>query len=236
MNDIAKRVFVVSPHPDDESIGCGGALRDHVEHGASVRVVFLTSGENGGHGRSQRETIRLREAEAKAAAKVLGLESVEFWREPDGAFRATTGLVSRLGGLIREWRPQIVYVPHGLEMHPDHRAACRLVRRAITEAFLRGRPPEVLEFEVWTPLTRIDHIVDVSRCMKVKLAAIRAYKSQCAVMRFDHALAGLNRYRGEMHSWPGGDYAEVFTIWSRNGHARSSRPSNGKTTTTQSKG
>ncbi len=49
------------------------------------------------------------------------------------------------------------------------------------------------------------------RC--IQLAAIRAYRSQCKVMRFDQALLGLNRYRGEMHSWPGGDYAEVFTIW-----------------------
>jgi LmbE family N-acetylglucosaminyl deacetylase len=217
-NGLAKRVFVVSPHPDDESIGCGGALRDHVERGASVRVAFLTSGEKGGHGRSEEETIRVREAEARAAAKILGVESVEFWREPDGAFRATDGLVSRLRGAILDWHPHVVYVPHRLEMHPDHRAACRLVRRAIDHASLRGRAPEVMEFEVWTPLSRIDHIVDVSRCMKVKLAAIRAYKSQCAVMRFDQALTGLNRYRGEMHSWPGGDYAEVFTIWSRNGH------------------
>ena len=46
--------------------------------------------------------------------------------------------------------------------------------------------------------------------MEAKLAAVRAYKSQCDIMRFDDAIAGLNRFRGEMHSWPGGPYAEVF--------------------------
>jgi LmbE family N-acetylglucosaminyl deacetylase len=208
-----KRVFVISPHPDDEAIGCGGAIREHVVQGASVRVVFLTSGEQGGHGRSAEETIRIREREAKAAARVLGVESIEFWHEPDGAVCAGRALVARLDGLLRKWRPQVIYVPHDREMHPDHRAACRLVRRAVSKASPRIRRPAVMQFEVWTPLQDMDHIVDVSRYMKVKMAAIRAYRSQCAVMRFDEALAGLNRYRGEMHSWPGGEYAEVFTIW-----------------------
>jgi LmbE family N-acetylglucosaminyl deacetylase len=66
-------------------------------------------------------------------------------------------------------------------------------------------------FEVWTPLQRIDRVVDISLHMETKLAAIRAHASQCAVMRFDEAFEALARYRGEMHSWPGGDYAEIFT-------------------------
>jgi LmbE family N-acetylglucosaminyl deacetylase len=65
-------------------------------------------------------------------------------------------------------------------------------------------------YEVWTPLQRMDEIVDISPYVETKLAAVRAHKSQCAVLRFDEAVQGLNRYRGEMHSWPGGDFAEVF--------------------------
>jgi LmbE family N-acetylglucosaminyl deacetylase len=95
-------------------------------------------------------------------------------------------------------------------MHPDHRAAARLVRRALSGAPPLPARPDVLMYEVWTPLQRMDEIVDISPFVEIKLAAVRAHRSQCDVLRFDEAVRGLNRYRGEMHSWPGGDYAEVF--------------------------
>jgi LmbE family N-acetylglucosaminyl deacetylase len=67
-------------------------------------------------------------------------------------------------------------------------------------------------FEIWTPLRRIDRVVDISAYMDAKLAAVQAHQSQCAVMSFEDAVRGLNRYRGVMHSgWPPATYAEVFT-------------------------
>jgi LmbE family N-acetylglucosaminyl deacetylase len=70
---------------------------------------------------------------------------------------------------------------------------------------------QLWRYEIWAPLAHIDHVVDISEVIEDKLRAIRAYRSQCDVMRFDEAFHGLARYRGEMHSWPGGAYAEVFS-------------------------
>ena len=204
------RILVVSPHPDDESIGCGGTLHGHVVDGDSVEVLFLTSGEKGAHDIPASEIKFIREQEAKDAAEILGISEIEFWREPDGRLRANQSNVKRLVEKLETLRPNRVYVPHDDEMHPDHRAACRLVRRAVSKQESAGPAFAVLMYEVWTPLQHIDHIVDISPFVGVKRRAIRAYKSQCSVMRFDDAALGLNRYRGEMHSWPGGDYAEIF--------------------------
>jgi LmbE family N-acetylglucosaminyl deacetylase len=95
-------------------------------------------------------------------------------------------------------------------MHPDHRAAERIVRLAISSDMLGCAAPDVLMFEVWTPMEAFDEVVDISPYIERKRKAIAAHKTQCDVMRFDEASVALGRYRGEMHSWPGGKYAEVF--------------------------
>ena len=202
--------MVVSPHPDDEAAGCGGALREHIVQGDAVRVVFLTSGEKGGHGLAAEQTAQVREQEAADAAAILGLDSLEFWRQPDGALRATGTLVERVRATIAQWKPDMLYVTHEGEMHPDHRGAARIVRRALSGPRAPADKPIVRTFEVWTPLQRMDAVVDISAHVEAKMAALRAYESQCRVVRFDDALLGLNRYRGELHSWPGGEYAEIF--------------------------
>ena len=204
------RVLVISPHPDDEAVGCGGTLRGHVVQGDVVHSIFLTSGEHGGHGRPPEETARIREREAEEAGEILGLSRLDFWRQPDGALWATRRLTNRLRTAIEEWEPQILYVTHPGEMHPDHRAAARIVRQALRDSESPAWKPLVRMYEVWTPMQEMDEIVDISDYVDVKVAAIRAHKSQCDVVRFDEAALGLNRYRGELHSWPGGPYAEIF--------------------------
>ncbi len=207
---MSKKILVISPHPDDESIGCGGAIGRHTDEGDRVEVVFLTSGEKGGHGKEEEETIIIREKEAKRAADILNVFKTTFWREPDGKFEAIEKNIIRLIEKISEFKPDIIYCPHPQEEHPDHKAAAKLVELALSHPNNFESHPMVLMYEIWTPLQRMDHIVDISPFVDLKRKAILAHKSQCDVLKFEEAILGLNRYRGEMHSWPGGEYAEVF--------------------------
>lgn len=204
-------VAVFAPHPDDEAIGCGGTIRRHVEHGDAVHTIFLTSGENGGHGKLPEETRATRECEAERAAKMLGTHAPDFLRLPDGEVRPHSRTADHLANWLVERSVQAVYVTHGSEGHSDHRAAFALARKAAAIVETRtGSAPAIWCYEVWTPMQEFDFVVDISEQLPVKLAAVRAHASQCKVMRFDQACRGLARYRGEMHCWPGGDYAEVF--------------------------
>jgi LmbE family N-acetylglucosaminyl deacetylase len=204
-------VLIISPHPDDEAIGCGGTLRKHVEDGDVVSVAFLTSGEAGGHDRPPDETASVREAEARLAADILGYHHLWFWRYPDGGLDGCDALGPRMLEILQSDTWDRVYVPHERESHRDHQGAARAVLAAVRCLEDTARPL-VLGYEVWTPLQELDVIVDVTPHMEVKLAAVRAHASQCTAVQFDEAVRALNRYRGELHSWPGGPYAEVFKV------------------------
>ena len=79
----SRNILVIAPHPDDESIGCGGTLCRHTARGDRVVAVFLTSGELGLEHLPREEAWRVREGEAEAAAEVLGLADLIFLRCPD---------------------------------------------------------------------------------------------------------------------------------------------------------
>ncbi|GEO11773.1 GNAT family N-acetyltransferase [Segetibacter aerophilus] len=210
--EVARKVLVISPHPDDESIGCGGTIRKHIVEGDTVEVIFLTSGEHGGLGKTMADnTVILREEESKKAASILELTTLNFWREPDGRFEVNNDNLQKLVDKILELEPSIIYVPHENEEHPDHKAAAQLVKEVLNllPSSLQHKP-NVLMYEVWTPIQKFQHVVDITPYVEVKRNAIAAYDSQCSMVKFHEAIIGLNRYRGEMHSWPGGDYAEIF--------------------------
>jgi LmbE family N-acetylglucosaminyl deacetylase len=205
---VSEVVLVVAPHPDDEAIGCGGAVLLHRQRGERVHVAFLTSGERGIDGVAPEEVRSIRETEAARAAEVLDVERIDFLRLPDlGLLGAVEAGARRLGEVLKAQRPGLIYLPHPDEAHPDHQATLPLVRAAL--GGIPGGPlPELRAYEVWTPMTRYNWPEDISSVMARKLRAVRCYQSQLRGFRYDRAVRGLNQYRGCLAARC--RYAEVF--------------------------
>lgn len=202
-------VMVVAPHPDDESIGCGGTICLHREHGDRLHIVFLTSGERGIDGVSGETARSIRESEAKKAGEVLKVKRIDFLRLPDLGLSEDIELgAQRLWGILEAQPPDVIYLPHPDESHPDHQAALPIVRAALARFSDRSKLPELRLYEVWSPMTRYDWCEDISLFIRQKLAAVRCYESQIRSFRYDRAIRGLNQYRGYMAA--GSHYAEVF--------------------------
>ncbi|HYC62641.1 MAG TPA: PIG-L family deacetylase, partial [Thermoanaerobaculia bacterium] len=71
-----ERLLVLAPHPDDEVIGCGGVVAQHLREGRAVRIVIATDGAEAGDASS-------REEESRRALSLLGDADLHFLRIPD---------------------------------------------------------------------------------------------------------------------------------------------------------
>jgi LmbE family N-acetylglucosaminyl deacetylase len=206
---MAERILVIAPHPDDEAIGCGGAVCLHRRQGDSVHVVFLTSGERYTDDVPAETNRSVREAEACQAGRILDVEGLDFLGLPDlGLSACIDQAAGRLRPLLEAREPNVLYLPHPEESHPDHAAALPIVRAALAGLSSPFRLPELRGYEVWSPLTRYQWVEDVSAVMPQKLRAIRCYRSQLRLFRYDAAVRGLNRYRGILGA--ASRYAEAF--------------------------
>jgi LmbE family N-acetylglucosaminyl deacetylase len=200
-------ILVVAPHPDDESIGCGGTICLHTASGDYVSAVFLTSGEFALRDLRREKAWATREGEAEESARILGIAVVTFLRRPDhylgdGIEEAATALRP----LLERQQPQLIYLPHPCDGHPDHRACRPIVQAALSSSSIP--PPALLGYEVWTPLSEYDRAENISQTMERKLQAVRAHRSQIKQIRYDRAVRALNEYRGTITQI--GRYAEVF--------------------------
>lgn len=196
-------VIVVAPHPDDETIGCGGLLALLSRAGIATTVIFATDGEaTRGASAAPPEVAALRCNEAQRACAVLGVTSTTFLHLADGHLDE---VVADLGAAIRtagEESPATLLCPWFGDGHPDH--------AAVAEAIVRSGLPddrELWSYETWTPLPA-NRIVDISAVVDVKRQAMAAHVT--AGLAFDiEATLGLNRYRS-IHALMGRGHAEAY--------------------------
>ena len=202
-------VLVIAPHPDDETIGCGGAIARHVDQGDAVTVLVATSGERttGGAG----DVAAVREAECRAACAALGLvESPVFVRFPDGALAEhVESLAERIADHARD--ASAIYVPSMLDPHRDHRAANVALARC-------GLETDVFGYEVWSPAP-VDVVLDVSGVFIRKVQALRRYTTALETVDYVRICQGLAAYRSAAGGLAGRGYAEGFMRLSGAEHA-----------------
>lgn len=139
----ARRLMAVLAHPDDESLGVGGLLAASAAQGVETYLLTATRGERGrfftNDGRpSDSEVGRVREAELRAAAQVLGVREVALLDYVDGELDRSNSqeVVARIVAHMRRVRPQVVvtFDPFGAYGHPDHIAISQLTTAAIVAA------------------------------------------------------------------------------------------------------
>lgn len=187
------KTLVVAPHPDDESLGCGGAIALLREYEIEVKVLVLSDGTLS-HPNSVKfspEKLRdLREREMIDALAHLGVPAtaVEFFRYKDRSVPNETSAdfenaVAQCRDYLEKIIPQTILVPWRRDPHPDHRAAYSLIKAA------SEKRTRIIEYPIWlweiaesADAPRFDEVsawrLNIEKSFEKKQRAIRAHVSQ----------------------------------------------------------
>jgi LmbE family N-acetylglucosaminyl deacetylase len=215
---IPRKLVVIAPHPDDETLGCGGTIARFADQGTEVSVLIVSGHLPPVYDERAFETTR---REALAAFKIMGVARSEFLRIPATLVRdvPVAELNGKINRFIRAEAPEIVLLPYP-DRHIDHRiifdacvVACRPVYAAAPKVVLAY---ETLSETHWNvpgiePAFVPEFFVDMTDYMAKKKAALECYASQIndAPSRSVEACIALAKFRGSQN---GCGYAEAFKV------------------------
>lgn len=221
-------ILAVGSHPDDVELSCAGTLAKEISRGKNVGIVDLTRGELGTRG-----TAETRDAEAKEAARILGVKVRHNMNFRDGFFLNDPSHQMELIRFLRKYKPEIVFCNAVNDRHIDHGRGSKLVSDACFLSGLRRietewegekqeawRPKNVYHYIQWKNIEP-DIVVDISGFMEKKMDSVKAYKTQFfdkdssepnTPISSDNFFDSITYRARDLGRLIGTDHAEGFTV------------------------
>ena len=215
------KVLVIAPHPDDETLGCGGTLLKHKNQGDEVFCLLVTNIDSK-HGWDS-DVVKRRQKEIQMVSNYYSFK--ECIKLDYGTTKMdqipTSDLVMSIAKVVKDIKPEIIYINFWDDVHTDHKVIFQAAY-SCTKSF---RYPFVKEVLIYETLSETDYsppnnsssfipnyFVDISDTMDDKLTIMEIYKSE--VMnnfgpRSLSTIRALNRYRGSRINV---EYAEAFIL------------------------
>ncbi|MBF6589243.1 MAG: PIG-L family deacetylase [Ktedonobacterales bacterium] len=215
------RVMVLFAHPDDAEFLCAGTVARLARDGYRLQYVLATSGDKGSDdpNATPERLIETRQAEQRAAARVLGVEEVTFLEHRDGEVEVNIPFRRELALVIRQGRPDVVmtFDPwQRYQIHPDHRAVGQTALDAVAAARDRMYYPDQLVGDLTEHRVHnvyffaTDHpnfYVDITTTIETKIEALLTHVSQIRGREISDFIRARARQAGlEI----GVEYAEAF--------------------------
>ena len=189
-----RRILVFAPHPDDETLACGGTIAKKVKEGHDIHIIFMTDGRNSflhvlgiTSDPTPEELALIRVQEAKNAASILGVnsENLTFLGFESSYLRNNKEIVEgKVQQILLDFHPDEVYFPDVVDSHRTHQATYDIVKIALGKL---NFSPKEYRYVVWGNADIIRSnasqqiLVDISAFLNTKKQAIAEYKSQVTV-------------------------------------------------------
>ncbi len=204
-----KKVCVVSVHPDDETLGCGGTILKHLDKGDEVTCLLVTNGNQ----EQMKVWKQVKELYNFTHTIELNLPELDLFD------MSLNTLIPQISEIFNKIQPQILYIPNRSDAHSDHKAIYQVVA-ACTKTFRYPFIEKILMCEVISetdfalPLYEnvfiANYFVDITNEYIRKEEILKCYKSELLpypMTRNVSSMKALNRYRGSQINV---EYAEAF--------------------------
>ncbi|MEO6914506.1 MAG: PIG-L family deacetylase [Chitinophagaceae bacterium] len=197
------KTVIIAPHPDDESLGCGGLVSMLRRLGLNVECIFVSDGSMSHPSSVEFSAERRAEVRRQEALNALAELNVSaghgvFLDFPDGAVpnsasAAFEDSAKTLANHLLQMKPDTIFIPYQHDPHRDHEAVWQLAQRSLTEV---KKCPRIFEYPVWLwELGREEDYpsdsdmtcwrLDIGTELETKRKAIAAHRSQLGQVFFD---------------------------------------------------
>tara|TARA_Y100000996_G_C22444907_1_gene611406 strand:- start:107 stop:913 length:807 start_codon:yes stop_codon:yes gene_type:complete len=194
----SKNILVVAPHPDDETLGCGGLLLQAAKKKCNIHILSLSSGTA--------EDIETREAELRKSANDLGVEGITFLRLNDGLIGNEVTGKNILNNLNRGFHTDIILMPFILDNHDDHKNANKLLLELNSDDKL-----DIWCYQVYSNVIA-NAYCDITEVADTKYKVLENYSSQLNYFDYVNWNRGLNAWNSRLSSSKNQKYIESYYI------------------------
>ncbi len=217
-----KKILVIASHPDDEALGCGGTILNHVKKGDEVSLLLMTDGVSA-RSKVSKSDLKIRKKALKLAKSLLGIKSLYQLNLSDNAMDKypLIYIVKKIETIIKKIKPTVIYTHHYGDLNIDHKVTHDAVMTAC-RPFPNSTVNEIYGFEVlsstdWSnphkSLFAPTFFVDIKGHIKNKINVLEAYFDELREpphsRSIDH-IKVLAKHRGYSM---GVEMAEAFEVY-----------------------
>lgn len=215
-----RNILFVSPHPDDETLGCGGTIFHHRKNRDNIYLLIVTN-LSFDYGWSKK-IIEKREKEIQKIKKFYGFKKVYHLNFPTKYLDTLPigKIIEEVSKVIKKTKSEIIYIPNKDDIHTDHQVVSRACLSSI-KCFRNPSVKKVMGYEVISETNfnfsqnnfSPNVFIDISPFLKKKISAMNIYKSEIKKHPFprsEKAIKALALLRG---SQSGKNFAEAFQLY-----------------------
>jgi len=215
------KILVISPHPDDETLGCGGTILKHKDMGDKIYWLIITNIDvkNGW----DKDAVKKRNEEIESVTEMYGFKKTFKLDYPTAKLDTIPiqEIIESISKIIFEIKPEIIYLPNRSDVHTDHQITFKAAY-SCTKNFRYPFIKKILMYETlseteFTPSLSEDTFIpnvfmDITNYFEKKLEIFKIYKSELMKEPLPRSLKVIEAFDKCRGSQIGEKYAEAFVL------------------------